>query len=234
MTSGGFRLAESPPDPPRDEAELVARVDALAGETLGALAARFGRVVPPDFRRAKGWVGTLVEAALGADAGSRAVPDFEHLGIELKTLPIDRAGKPRETTFVCTIALTEVGDTEFEDSLLHHKLRRVLWVPVESEPDVPIAERRIGQGLLWSPSEEQLGDLRFDWDELAGLIGRGGVEAVTGHLGQWVQVRPKAANSRSRRRADDADGVPLAALPRGFYLRTQFTARILREHFDLP
>jgi DNA mismatch repair protein MutH len=42
-------------------------------------------------------------------------------------------------------------------------------------------------------------------------------------------VRPKAANSRSRRVARDEDGARFATLPRGFYLRATFTAGIIEQ-----
>ena len=220
--------------PPRDEAELTARAAALAGLRLAELAARFEVPVPPDLRRAKGFVGGLLERALGATAGSRALPDFPELGIELKTLPVDRAGAPVESTFVCTIPLTEIGQVEWEDSRVRRKLSIVLWVPVEGERQIPVGERRIGQSLLYRLPPEDEAVLRADWEELAGYIGRGHVEALTGHLGKFLQIRPKAAHSRARRVGIDADGVPFAALPKGFYLRPSFTGALLRRHFALP
>jgi DNA mismatch repair protein MutH len=213
------------------EIELYERAQELAGVRLGELAARLGREVPPDLRRAKGFVGQLVELGLGATASSRAGPDFAHLGIELKTLPVDRGGRPVESTFVCTISLVGVGDLEWENSPVRAKLARVLFVPVEGERERPVGERRLGTPLLWSPSAEDERDLKFDWDELAGRIGRGDVEGITGHLGRYLQIRPKAADSRARRRALDAEGVPFFALPRGFYLRAAFTARIVATHY---
>ena len=62
--------------------------------------------MPPDLRRDKGWVGMLLEYWLGADAGSKAEQDFAHLGVELKTIPVDESGVPLETTFVCVAPLT--------------------------------------------------------------------------------------------------------------------------------
>jgi DNA mismatch repair protein MutH len=221
------------PPAPTSEAELAARAATLAGLRLGELASELGEPVPPDLRRAKGFVGQLVERSLGATAGSRAGPDFAALGIELKTLPVDASGRPVESTFVCTISLTEVGDIEWDDSPVKKKLARVLWVPVEGERERPVAERRLGTPLLWSPSAEEERDLRFDWDELAGRIGRGDVESITGHFGRYLQVRPKAADSHARRRAFDADGAMFRALPRGFYLRALFTARIVATHYAL-
>jgi DNA mismatch repair protein MutH len=222
------------PAPPRDEAELVARAADLAGLRLAELAARFALPVPPDLRRAKGFVGGMLERALGASAGSRALPDFPELGIELKTLPVDRTGAPVESTFVCTIPLTEIGRVEWADSRVRRKLSMVLWVPVEGERQIPVGERRIGQALLYRLTPEDESVLRADWEELAGYIGRGHVEELTGHLGRYLQIRPKAAHSRARRVGFDADGAPFAALPKGFYLRPSFTGALLQRHFALP
>jgi len=200
---------------------------------LGSIAAEHGSVPPVELVKAKGWAGQLLERALGASAASRAEPDFQHLGVELKSLPVDARGRPRESTFVCTIALSEIGDVEWESSRVWRKLRRVLWLPIEADRRLLPAERRVGEPLLWSPSAEEKSALRFDWEELSGLMGRGAVEAITGHLGKWLQVRPKAANGQARRRALDADGVGFATLPRGFYLRAAFTARLLASHYAI-
>ena len=226
-------MASSMPlvEAPLTETELFGRAEELAGLSLGQLATRFGVVAPPDLRRAKGWVGQLLERALGATAQSRAAPDFEALGIELKTLPIGFDHMPAESTFVCTIDLSRIGEVDWESSLVKKKLARVLWVPVEGERALSVSVRRIGTPFIWSPSEDDEASLRSDWEELAGIIGRGDVESVTGHIGKYLQVRPKAASSRSRRRGIDVDGTSFAALPRGFYLRPAFTARLLRERF---
>ncbi len=220
--------------PPRDEAELLARAAELAGLRLAELAERFATPVPPDLRRAKGFVGGLLERALGATAGSRALPDFPELHIELKTLPVNRAGAPVESTFVCTIPLTEMAEVEWANSRVRRKLSRVLWIPVEGERAIAVGERRIGQALMYDLTAEDEAVLRADWEELAGYIGRGHVEELSGHLGRFLQIRPKAAHSRARRLGFDAEGAPFAALPRGFYLRPSFTRALLERHFALP
>ena len=148
---------------PGSESELLERARHLSGRTLGAIAAELGSRAPLDLLRAKGWAGQLLERALGASASSRAEPDFEQLGIELKSLPVDRRGRPRESTFVCTIALSEIGDVEWERSRVRRKLRRVLWLPIEADPELMPGARRVGEPLLWSPSAEEERALRFDW-----------------------------------------------------------------------
>ncbi len=87
--------------PPKTEAELMARAQQLAGKSFAEVAAERQIHLPENLQRNKGWVGNLIEISLGAQAGSKAEQDFAHLGIELKTIPINAQGQPLETTFVC-------------------------------------------------------------------------------------------------------------------------------------
>jgi DNA mismatch repair protein MutH len=223
-------VALSPPD---SVTELLSRAERIAGLPLSVIASELGRSPPPDLRHHKGWVGELIERALGASAGSRAAPDFEAIGVELKTVPVDAGGRPYESTFVCTIPLGEIGQVEWEASRVRRKLASVLWMPVEGDRRKAPGDRRVGSPVLWQPSADELGALRFDWEDLAGRIGRGELEDITGHLGRVLQIRPKARDSRARANGLDADGALTRALPRGFYLRASFTQAILARHFGL-
>ena len=117
-------------DSPQSEEVLLSRAYELAGLTLGEIASNLKVAVPKNLQREKGWPGLLLEQALGATAGSRPEPDFPHLGIELKTIPIDRHAKPLETTFVCVAPLTGLVGVNWHNCHLRHKLSRVLWVPI--------------------------------------------------------------------------------------------------------
>ncbi len=218
------------PAPPRSERELLARARGLAGITLGELAASLGARLPPDLRGHKGVVGELLERALGAEAGSRPVPDFENLGIELKTVPLGRDERPRESTHVCTVAFGELLGQRWADSTVRRKLARVLWLPIEAAPAVPLSARRIGAARLWSPTPDEERVLEADWEEHMELIATGRPDEIDGRLGTYLQVRPKAANRDALVDASDAEGRPAPTLPRGFYLRAAFTARILGVH----
>lgn len=215
--------------PPRSEAELLERAAALAGRTLRDIAAEAGRVVPPDQRRMKGWVGGLIEDCLGADAESLSEPDFRQIGIELKTVPLNARGKPAESTWVCVVPLSG-GSGRWEDSVVRRKLASVLWVPVEADPHVALPLRRVGSALLWRPDAAEDAALRADWEELTGMIALGDLESITPRHGRCLQIRPKAANARALMRASDAEGAPADTLPRGFYLRPAFTAEVLRRY----
>lgn len=217
--------------PPKSDEELLSRAQQLAGLTLEQLATQLREPVPGKLHHAKGWVGQLLEKALGATAGSLPEPDFQQLGIELKTLPVNRNGIPRESTYVCTVPLQETHDLNWKQSWVRNKLKRVLWVPVESDKNLPVTQRHIGQAILWSPSPEQEKILQQDWEELMDLISTGRLGEISARQGTYLQIRPKAANASSLVMTADEDGDTTLTLPRGFYLRTTFTSQILERHF---
>lgn len=220
------------PTAPQSSTELLQRCQALAGLTLGQIAATADITVPANLQRDKGWVGQLLEHTLGATAGSKAEPDFPALGIELKTLPIDQSGKPLESTYVCVAPLTGVAGLQWQDSWVCQKLQHVLWVPILAERQIPLAQRMVGTGFLWQPSPTQLQLLQQDWEELMEQITLGGIANIRGAQGKVLQLRPKAANSKALTQAVGASGEPILTLPRGFYLKAGFTAAILQQHFN--
>jgi len=211
--------------PPASEAALMDRVAWLRGRSLGWLAEQLGRTAPPDLRRHKGWIGQLLEDALGASAGSRAEPDFPKLGVEMKTLPIRENGGIKESTYVCTAPLDGSMSPTWDGAWLRRKLSRVLWVPVIG--DGAPATRVIGAGFLWSPSATQEALLRADWEELSDLVASGELWQVDARRGAVLQLRPKAANSRSMAWSQDAEGEWVQQNPLGFYLRPKFTHGLL-------
>lgn len=209
---------------------MLARAASLAGYTLGELAAELGAPPPPaDARHAKGLAGLLLERALGARRGSGAGPDFAALGIELKTIPIGPRGRPAEVTFVCMVPQTRIAELEWESSPVRAKLRRVLFVPIESDRHLPLSARRIGAPQLWSPSPDDDAELRADFELLAAVLGCGDAESLTARQGRHLHVRPKGRDARARVRGVDELGAPTRTLPRGFYLRPTFTARVLAQ-----
>jgi DNA mismatch repair protein MutH len=213
--------------PPETEVELLERANALAGRTLGEVAAVLGEEVPDNLKRKKGWVGKLIEKVLHTSAGNRAEPDFVELGIELKTLPVDATGKPLESTYVTTVPLEDVEEAAFDDSKVLAKLEHVLWLPIHAEG--PLAERMIGRAVLWSPDAQEMELLRADWESHIQTIRQGFVDNIDARDGDVLQIRPKAANSSSLTWGVDPHGESILTGPRGFYLRTVFTEYLLKS-----
>ena len=217
---------------PQTLEQLLSQAQSIAGLTFGELADELHIPVPPDLKRDKGWVGMLLERALGATAGSKAEQDFSHLGIELKTLPINAEGYPLETTFVSLAPLVQNSGVKWENSHVRHKLSCVLWMPIEGSRHIPLRERHIGAPILWKPTAEQERQLKQDWEELMDLIVLGKLEQITARIGEVMQLRPKGANSRAVTKGIGKNGEIIETLPLGFYLRKEFTAGILKAFLD--
>ncbi len=223
-----------PAAPPRSEDELLARARELAGLPLARVAGQRRIAVPPDLRRAKGWVGLVLEQALGATAASHAMPDFPDLGIELKSIPVDPAGKPRESTYVCTAPVDGSMPRRWADSWVCKKLSRVLWVPIVIPPGASPGQRIVGTAVMWTPDEQEDAVLRADYEELTELIDMGELWQLDATRGQALQLRPKGAHSDDLVWALDGEGEWVRTSPRGFYLRARFTADVLARRLILP
>ncbi|OOF55723.1 DNA mismatch repair endonuclease MutH [Rodentibacter genomosp. 2] len=214
---------------PQTLTQLLQRAQSIAGLTFGELADELNIPVPPNLKRDKGWGGMLLETALGATAGSKAEQDFAHLGVELKSLPINEQGFPLETTFVSLAPLTQNSGVQWENSHVRHKLSCVLWIPVDGSRHIALRDRHIGAPILWQPSPEQERQLKRDWEELMEYITLGRLNEITARIGEVMQLRPKGANSKAITKGIGKNGEVVETLPLGFYLRKEFTAGILRE-----
>mgnify|MGYP002143336613 CR=1 FL=1 len=82
----------------------------VLAETLSLVA--LGLSLAGEGARTKGTQGALLEQLLGATGRSRAVPDFPALGVELKTIPVDERGRPRESAFLCAFSLASVDKSQ--------------------------------------------------------------------------------------------------------------------------
>lgn len=217
---------------PQDEQALLRRCQQIAGKSLAELSLDFPDPMPPKLLNSKGWIGKLIEWHLGAPSFNTAGPDFINLGIELKTLPINAQGNPQESTFVCTAPWTETAEQQiWENSRVWQKLKCVLWVPVEADPQLPLEKRRVGNAILWRPDFHTEQQLRADWEELMNMLLLGHDETLSAHFGTYLQIRPKALNSQIRRSVVDANGDTQMRVPKGFYLRSILTKKILEAHY---
>jgi DNA mismatch repair protein MutH len=203
----------------------------MAGQTLGQLALRLGITTPRTLQRAKGWTGELIERQLGAYAGSTPQPDFPDLKIELKTLPIGINSVPTESTFVSVVPLADNIGITWQTSAVRAKLARVLWIPVQADRQLAVADRIIGTPLLWSPSAREDAVFETDFNELMEMVAFGRMQDLSAHYGTWLQVRPKAANAKALTPGFDANGQRVMTLPLGFYLRRAFTRQLLERHY---
>jgi len=214
---------------PNSIEQLLSRAQALSGLSLLALAKLTQQVLPQDFRHAKGWLGQTLEQLLGATSGNLAQPDFPHLGVELKTLPLTLRGTPKESTYICTAPIPN-PDFHWRQSRVYLKTAKILWVPFLAEA-LPLPERQLGQPFLWQMDATSEAILQQDWTELVEKINLGAVSHLSAHPGQYLQLRPKAANSKTLIQVVNQQGNPISIVPKGFYLRSQFTRQLLAKFY---
>ncbi len=212
--------------PPVNEAQLIEKVNSLQGLSIGQLASNLNINIPTAPQHKKGWLGKQLEIVLGATANNLSEPDFRCLGVELKTLPINKNGYPAESTFITHIPLLTIHQQSFETSQCYRKLKRVLWVLIEDDEAIPFNERRIGQSILWSPSLEEKQVLQNDWLEFVFLISTGQLNQIDGKMGDYLQVRPKASHGRALCYGFDEQGQKVLT-----YLVAFICAPLLRKDY---
>lgn len=210
-----------------NDVELLNKAYDLEGLTFLQLARILNLDLPQDTRHAKGWLGQSIERYLGASAGSKAMPDFPNLGIELKTLPLSVKSKVLESTYVTTLPLMPEPPLTFEASVCYQKLKKVLWLPIEGDKEIFFANRRIGKAILWEPSPLQHAQLKADWLLIMDLILTAKIEELDARYGEILHIRPKAAHSKVSTIAIGENQDVIRTMPRGFYLRSSFTQSIL-------
>jgi DNA mismatch repair protein MutH len=217
------------PPPPRSEQELLDRAYALAGKNLSEFQQFSGLAISHNLY-AKGKIGQLIELLLGANNNALPQPDFQTFHIELKTIPVDQTGKPIESTYLCH-AQPCPPTLVWHDSLVYKKSKRILWIPIIGSPKSPLLTRQIGQPLLWTAPPHIEATLKADWEELTTLMLTGQHDMLSANLGQYLQIRPKAANSKINTLVTLSDGQILPIVPKGFYFRRKLTEVILSTHY---
>lgn len=214
---------------PQNLAELQQRLELIKGHTLGELAAVIRAQLPGSTLNGKGYAGELIEVMLGAGAKNLSEPDFTKLGIELKTVPVDRDFKPLQSTYICYAPLTDVRSQDFWHSPLYLKLRLCLYVFVLSPRDLPMAQRRIIDYYLHAMPETDLQQVKQDYDELMELVSLGQAQQITAHIGTIIQMRPKAADGKQLTDCVDEEGNLSKTRPRGFYMRRSYTSKLCQQ-----
>lgn len=202
--------------------DALAKLRLLAGKDLLTLARRYGlTVTTKDGKLNKGWAGHVVERHLGLPLNSSRSPNLGSW--ELKVVPLKylKSGKLvfKETMTITMIDPVNVVQTEFENSHLLMKLKRVIIVTriepkVKSEPHLlysvsPVLLRR--QSKLYDTVKQ-------DYELIRRQISQLGMDALTGHLGELIQPRTKGPGHGSKSRA--------------FYARKEFLQLVINLKHD--
>jgi DNA mismatch repair protein MutH len=216
--------------PPKDEDSLIKRALKLTGCSLSLIAKNNKHVLPNNLMQNKGVIGQLLEVALGADTCNLDQPDFINLGIELKTIPVSSYGSPIESTYICYANLPP-KETSWHNSRVQRKTAKILWIPYEGDKNIPLPSRQIGSPYLWEPNLVILNQMKNDWEEITELMMEGRYEELSAKKGKIIQLRPKAANSKTLIQVTNEQGEPIHTVPKGFYFRRSFTNHLFSKFY---
>ena len=97
----------------------------------------------------------------------------------------------------------------------------------------PIAHRTLATPFLWHMTPQWEAQLKQDWEELAEKLKLYQFDELTAKVGRYLHIRPKAPNSKTFIQVLDSQGNVMKVVPKGFYLRSQFTHNLLKEHFGV-
>ena len=185
--------------------EAIEKLSMIIGRDLRELADEYEvTVFKENGGTNKGWAGQVIEKYLGFSNNSLQAPNAGSWELKLISLEYGkRVGlKAKETMSVTKINPDHVGSTDFEDSHLLAKLKRVvigarIW---ESKQE----ERSIFYGvttfdLLEAP--EVYNQIKADYDLVRETIRTRGFSDLKSKMGKYIQPRTKGRGHGSTSRA---------------------------------
>ncbi len=197
--------------------EAIEKLKELVGKELHELA-RFYNVTIccPNGKVNKGWAGHVFERHLRLPLNSAQSPNFGSW--ELKSIPL-RYKRNQKLAFKETMAITmidpvNVCQKEFEESHLLTKLRKAVVVARIVGRDV-YEPTYIHSVTEFNLSEEMYETVKKDYNLVRNTLldPNKGFEALSGHMGVYIQPRTKGAGHGS--------------ISRAFYARPRFLAKFI-------
>ncbi len=200
--------------------EAIEKLTAIIDKDLRILADKFDVTVFKGKKLNKGWAGHVLERYLGLPINSSQSPNFGSW--ELKVIPLKHLKSEqltiKETMSVTMIDPYNIERTDFEDSHLLIKLRRMIvaariWESQDEE-----------RSILHTVTTFDLNDsavynqVKADYDSVREAILTQGFSALTGKMGVYIQPRTKGSGHGSTSRA--------------FYARTSFLKKFIFPEFS--
>jgi DNA mismatch repair protein MutH len=183
--------------------EAIEKITTLIGGDLRTLADKYAVTVFKFGKKNKGWAGHVIERHLGLPINSSQSPNFGSW--ELKTISLKHL-QSGELTIKETMAITmidtyNVERTEFEDSHLLNKLKKLviaarIW---ENQAETSSMLYAVKTFDLDNPTIYK--QVKEDYNLVRNTIIEKGFSALTGRMGIFIQPRTKGSGHGSTTRA---------------------------------
>lgn len=160
-------------------------------------------------------------------------PDFNEVGIELKTTPLKRTKKgdivSKERLVLSMINYMEVVNETWETSAVIKKSSKILLLSYLYDPDLDPVDYEFYLAELWSIPEEDLYTIRRDWETVVDKIRRGLAHEISSGDTLYLEACTKAANSEVRRPQPFSD---IPAKPRAWALKQSYMTTVTKKLLD--
>ena len=179
----------------------------------------------------KGSFGNILESGyFMIDNNNEHEPDFEYLGIELKTTPLVKATKtdyrPKERMSLGNINYMTLLTEGIGGSLLH-KNNELLVIFYLDAGESDIRNQKIVGSTLWKFPEDDMKIITEDWGVIADMVRRGLAHELSGRLTFYLEAAPKGpGRGRGMKPQPYSD---VKAKPRAFALKPRYVSSIWKS-----
>lgn len=205
-----------------ERSEALPKLKLLEGRDIRPMANTLQVTVLKNGKINKGWFGHTIERYLGLPINSSQSPNFGSW--ELKTFPLKYKKNGdlvvKETMAITMIDPYNIARTEFEDSHLLNKLKKIIWVArifKDKQESSSIFYKVAAYDLI---DANLLSEIKADYDlvRVTLLDESKGWNALTGKMGKWIQPRTKGPGHGSTSRA--------------FYAKKSFLNRLIGMPYE--
>ncbi|KXB62566.1 Sau3AI family type II restriction endonuclease [Olsenella sp. DNF00959] len=191
-------MTKSLPYDPKSIESIIEYAVRLEGHTLREF---IGLQSIDDPHKRRGAFGDALEKDyFNLELNSNPNPDFEEVGLELKSTPLRRNSKgklsAKERLTVGQINYMDIVNERFETSHFLKKINDVLIVSYEWEKNISPVDYVVKLVFRWRIPEEDLPQIRHDWETVVQKIRDGRAEDISCSDTIYLEAATKAANNR--------------------------------------
>ena len=179
----------------------------------------------------KGAIGSIIEESLfGYKINSESTPDFEEVGVEVKTTPYIKTNKGirAKERLVCNI-INYMGEYQctFETSSFWKKCRTMLLLSYEHKDDVPKGDFMISDVVMFSFPNRDLEIIKNDWNRIVDKIREGRAHELSEGDTTYLGACTKGENSLTMRTQPYSD---IPAKQRAFAIKQSYMTYIFNNY----
>lgn len=182
----------------RDIESLIKEAKWLEGKTLAQVSEAIRDTDTASRVTTKGDVGYVIEYGFfGITKNSAAIPDIEHLGVEIKTCPLKFDSTRTSLKVKEPLSLNIINYCEehlhrdITESSLYKKNREILFVFYIHDDRKDRSEYLIKYVFLWEMDEKVLSELRPDYERILWKIRKGIAHEIHQSDHEYLTLCPK-------------------------------------------